>query len=358
MNKGQGIQPVITALNDLKENKYDILVDTQNPELKAVRDERGVMLQVPSPRHGGESRLFGINPIAHAHIATANDIPKRYYDRMKTEHPDLLIENINEWLMTMKNKTKLVRTLHGSVRAIMSNGYRPLDVDQLFEAALPTVQALDLETRSIALTERNFYWKVVHKEMTGEIKVGKVMRAGAMIKGSDVGCSKAVGAMWWEETICTNGWVVEKTIDKVHIGARSHVENGHGSTEFFSDETRTMQDQTFMSEFKDTIKSLFNRKRFDEKIDVFREAAGQPITADPTKVVELVQKRHSFTDDERGSVLSHLVKSGDLSKFGLAAAITRTAEDLKDYDRSTEFEEIGTQVVETAPSEWNKLANN
>jgi len=221
MNKGQGIQPVITALNDLKENKYDILVDTQNPELKAVRDERGVMLQVPSPRHGGESRLFGINPIAHAHIATANDIPKRYYDRMKTEHPDLLIENINEWLMTMKNKTKLVRTLHGSVRAIMSNGYRPLDVDQLFEAALPTVQALDLETRSIALTERNFYWKVVHKEMTGEIKVGKVMRAGAMIKGSDVGCSKAVGAMWWEETICTNGWVVEKTIDKVHIGART-----------------------------------------------------------------------------------------------------------------------------------------
>jgi hypothetical protein len=40
-----------------------------------------------------------------------------------------------------------------------------------------------------------------------------------------------------------------------------------------------------------------------------------------------------LSENESGLVLNHLIHSGDLSKFGMLNAVTRTAEDIESYDR-------------------------
>src|SRR5262249_40687809 len=79
------------------------------------------------------------------------------------------------------------------------------------------------------------------------------------------------------------------------------------------------------------------------------------LEGDPVKVVELTAKRFGMTEDEGKSVLRYLIQGGDLSRFGLFNAVTRTAEDLESYDRATEFERFGGEIVELKRNEWAEL---
>lgn len=45
-----------------------------------------------------------------------------------------------------------------------------------------------------------------------------------------------------------------------------------------------------------------------------------------------------------------------LSRFGLYNAITRLSQDVESYDRATELERIGAQVIELAKPDWKVLA--
>ena len=82
----------------------------------------------------------------------------------------------------------------------------------------------------------------------------------------------------------------------------------------------------------------------------------QPLSGNPVRAVEMLANRHCLTQDETGSVLRHLISAGDLSRFGLINAVTRASQDIPDYDRSTELERLGGQVMALAAGEWNELA--
>jgi hypothetical protein len=58
-----------------------------------------------------------------------------------------------------------------------------------------------------------------------------------------------------------------------------------------------------------------------------------------------VQSRFSLTNDEKGSVLRALVEGGDLSVWGLANAVTIVAQEAPTYDRSTDLEAVGGQLL-------------
>ena len=47
---------------------------------------------------------------------------------------------------------------------------------------------------------------------------------------------------------------------------------------------------------------------------------------------------------------------GDVYKRQLYNAVTRQSQDVEDYDRATELERIGAQVIELPKSEWRELA--
>jgi len=51
-----------------------------------------------------------------------------------------------------------------------------------------------------------------------------------------------------------------------------------------------------------------------------------------------------------------MAKPRTLNRFGLFNAVTRAAQDIESYDRATELERVGAQVIELERSEWRELA--
>jgi hypothetical protein len=82
--------------------------------------------------------------------------------------------------------------------------------------------------------------------------------------------------------------------------------------------------------------------------------------APAAQVVEVTAKRFNFTNDERQSVLENLIHGHngqpELTRYGLAQAVTRASHGIEDYERATEFETIGGQIIELPGSQWRTLA--
>jgi hypothetical protein len=54
-------------------------------------------------------------------------------------------------------------------------------------------------------------------------------------------------------------------------------------------------------------------------------------------------------------VLKHLIEGGDLTAWGLANAITRSAEDQADYDDATRLETLGGRMLTLPPAQYREL---
>src|SRR3970040_5988 len=80
--------------------------------------------------------VYGITNLARRQLADKLKIPFTYFERMRTEQPALLDRNVNTWLQT-DNERRMIRTLDGQVRAVLSDRYRRLDNFDLAENVLP-----------------------------------------------------------------------------------------------------------------------------------------------------------------------------------------------------------------------------
>lgn len=62
-------------------------------------------------------------------------------------------------------------------------------------------------------------------------------------------------------------------------------------------------------------------------------------------------------EGERKGILGRLIADADLTRYGLHSAITRYSQDeAVNYDRATELERIGGDVIELAANDWKALA--
>ena len=82
----------------------------------------------------------------------------------------------------------------------------------------------------------------------------------------------------------------------------------------------------------------------------------QRIEGDPVKAVEVVAKEFGYSNEERSGILQHLIMGGDLSAYGMLNAITRTSQDVEDYDRATELERDGSRILTLPASSWRAVA--
>jgi hypothetical protein len=56
-------------------------------------------------------------------------------------------------------------------------------------------------------------------------------------------------------------------------------------------------------------------------------------------------------------ILASLIRGGDLTQWGLVNAVTQTAHEVvTDYDRSTELEKIGGELLTWSAAQINTLA--
>jgi len=364
MKQGRSLEELAKEIIRQKDAKHDYVTSTDVMQMRYVigRQNAGMRLVVENDEH---PLNLGLKPMAHEQIAQHTKIPKLYYDRMLTEAPGLLASNVNTWFA--KNPAmRMVRTLDNDARAFLSNGYRRRDNSDFIEAALPPLLKLGVEVMSCEVTESRLYLKVVDHRIKKDIPTGKSLGDGShtffdtaspalVLSNSEVGLGALVCQTSIYTHMCTNLAVfAERSMRKYHIGAR--VDIGEETYKLLSDETLALTDQAFWAQITDVVKAAFDQAQFDAICEKIGEASQNKIEGDPVKVIELAQKKFQLTDGERGSILSHLIKGGDLTQYGLHAAVTRAAEDLPSYDRASQFEQLGGKIIELKPGEWREFA--
>ena len=103
--------------------KKDLLVPLPRTHHRTAEDGE-CALEIEEP--AGVQR-YGITPLARRQLAEKLKIPYAYFERMRTEQPELLDRNVNAWLEQEEGERQLLRTLDGKVRAVLSERYRRLD---------------------------------------------------------------------------------------------------------------------------------------------------------------------------------------------------------------------------------------
>jgi hypothetical protein len=132
--------------------KKDLLAPLPRTHHPTAEDgERALEIEEPDG-----VRRYGITPLARRQLAEKLKIPYAYFERMRTEQPELL--DRNAWLEREEGERQLLRTLDGKVRAVLSERYRRLDNYDLLEHVLPTLQHmpdLDFEPHGKRLQGQN-----------------------------------------------------------------------------------------------------------------------------------------------------------------------------------------------------------
>lgn len=284
-------------------------------------------------------------------------IPAKYADKMRVELPELWKLNADQWLQRANGDKRLVRTLDGNVRALLSDSYKRIDNYEVADTALSVLRDVPgLRVVSTAITESRLYIKAVSSEVKGEVvsrRVGDMVEAGVMISNSEVGLGAVSIKPFAHFLVCTNGMVRDKSsLRAAHVG-RKRDESLEG---LLSDQTKRLEDAAVLSKVKDVIQSAFDLANFQRWLNTMSEQSGQMIQGDPVKALEVLGTTFGVSKDEQSSIMRHLIMGGDLSRYGLTNAVTRTAEDVGSYDRATELETIGGRIVDLAASDWRTIA--
>ena len=358
MKYGMSLMDFAKELTRQAEAKKDYLVDTRSMTFDYGTD--GAMLSINNNQNNS-TMIFGVNDIAHSQIGTALNIPAKYYDKMRRENPELLSQNVNSWFQK-DPKMRMIRTMvydndnKRVVRAYLSKQFNPtLDNFPIAQTVLPILADIpDVRIESCNVTERSMYIKVVNPRLTAEVVPGDIVQSGIIISNSEVGMGSVEVQPLIYRLVCSNGMVVNDAATK-----RRHVGRGNVAGEDFSlysDETMRLDTQAFMAKVRDTVKAIAEQTRFDRVVDMMRQAKDAKIvTANIPAMVELTGTDFGFTKQEGTGILDHLIRGGDLSLYGMANAVTRFAQDVESYDRSTELESIGYDILGMSPTKWNKL---
>ncbi len=363
---GSTIQGLLKEVERQTEVRKDYLAETNGLVMRPIIS---VVPAGETPKRDVEIAMTGngvirANNLAHRQIGEHIGVPAKYYDRMRQEAPELLSQNVNHWFQAQNSK-RLVRCLDGGMRAFLSNGYRALENFDLIEAAVPTLIEQKMEIISCELTETRLYIKAVDMRCVRKIEGRRVIDGRMVdydsvspvctISNSEVG----MGALSIETGMFTHACknmalFREKTLRKYHVGARHELTAG--VQELLSSRTRALTDAAVWSQVKDVVSAAFDPARFEASLKPVEAMQADKIVGDPVKAVETAAKRFGFGEGERAMILRNLIDGANMTRYGLFNAVTRTAEDLADYDRATDFERTGGDIIELGRSEWRQIA--
>jgi hypothetical protein len=364
MKTGRTLVELAQEIERRANAKKDLVTSTVNLQMTDIGLGR-VGLAI-----GDKVRLNDITPIAHGQIAEHTEIPKKYYDKMLGEAPDLLTNNVNRWFAKYP-AGRMVRCLDNKARAFLSDKFRiDMENEDFAQAVLPVLAELKLDIMSCDITDRRLYIKAVDQRVSRELaktgaKLGdgghtivRVVAPAITISNSEVGdgALSVQGGVY--DRWCSNlGSFGERSMRQAHVGGRHSVAEGELYA-MLSDKSKRLDTAALWSKVADVVRGVFDLAKFNALVDKIEGSQAEKIeTTDVVKVVENVNKQLGFNETEGKSVLKHLIEGGDLSRFGVYNAVTRMAQDdIVDYDRATQLERIGAKVIELPRDQWKKLA--
>jgi hypothetical protein len=354
------IQEFAAEIARRAETKKDFIANTKNAEVVATGEDINL--------HVGDMK-FGVNKIGHAQLAEVTRIPKPYYDKMLAEEPRLLADNVNTWFT--KNATKqLFRTQDGKLRALRSDKFRTdMEYEDMAASLLPVLLDIDVEVMSCQVTDTRMYIKCVDKKVTRELaaiggkfgdgkhNIVRCLSPAITISDSEVGYGGANVLTGLYDGFCSNlATFSERSVRKYHVGARHELVSEAHYT-MLTDDTKRKTQVASMAQLVDVTRAAFDRVQFEALAAKVEGTQADRIESDDlVKVVEMAGKHFGLNEAEGKSVLKQLASGGDLSRFGLYNAITAASQTVEDYDRATDLERIGAQVIELPANQWERIA--
>lgn len=365
MKQGKNIHELAQKLQHIAETKRDFVAPTSHLYMDDNARIHLGGLENASPDHQG----FDLTRWAAHQVAAWGGIPSQYFDKLMEQNREVLSRNVNH-AITFSNRARigvagiapsqgerrLIRTIDGTARAFLSSRYRILDSSDLVSTVLPVAIDNGLEIASCDLTETRLYLKLTSPRLQAEVKKGDVVQYGIVVSTSDVGSGAARVEPFILRLVCLNGMIApDSSIRKFHIGRDMEAESVR---EILSDATKQADDNIFWAKVRDVFLHSLKTEVFESLVDRLRVAAGEPIKSpDLNRVVELTSRAVGVTGDAmKGSILNHLARGGDLSRWGLVNAFTAAANDSDNYEVATSLERAGGVILDLAPAEWTRIA--
>jgi hypothetical protein len=347
------LEETLAAIVAEDARKIDLVADSRSISFEAESTST-ILVDLPD----GQGGAFDLN--AHALGQVANDvgIPKRYFDRMRADAPDLFRENVHHWLRNEPER-RLIRGLRPTEgesdpvgRAWLSDRYRRLDNIEIARTLLPEFESLDTEVvfHNAAVTEQRLYLRATFPAMEAEVKVGEPIRWGVELRNSEVGAGAFAINAFVLTLVCTNGMVASRELSARHVGRRLDEEG------IFAAETLAADDSAFWLAARDTLRAAISEARFEEVVARLRETTTGEKVARPIAASEMLAQRFSLSEEEREAVLLAFASSGDMSQWGMLSAVTNAAQGRESFDRRVEMEEIGWSIATLPGREWSALA--
>lgn len=340
MKQGKSLAELGRELQRQRLNRQDFLANTRSLEMET--DSYGSTLQLSLD---DKPLSFTVGETAHQQIAARLNIPFRYYKKMQEEAPDLLDQNVNTWF-SKNPERRMIRVLDGNVRAFLSDRYRRLDNLELCAAVLPVINEMKNSViESCEVTPTHLYLKVVNRRLKAEVRVGDVVQAGFVVSNSEVGLGSLRIEPLVFRLVCKNGLICKDLAQKkYHVGRQVNASDD-SAYELYSEETLAQDDKTFFLKVQDIVRSAVDEARFMLTVDKLREATQIPLKHDPVKSVELLADKFQLTENERGDILRQLFMGADNSRYGLVNAVTAASKIAKTYERATDLERIGGEIL-------------
>jgi len=308
----------------------------------------------------GHGEVFGLTTHALTQVAGRLKIPMTYVKRLKAEMPDFLCETVNTHFRRQPEE-RMVRTLDGRARAFLSSSYRVLDNDVVLGTALSVLseRTEEIDIKSCEVTSNKLYLQVVFPGIQGEVAVGEAVSAAILLKNSEIGD----GAVWLRPMIhtlvCSNGMTVGRGLGGWHSGGRQKGKevDVFGEVKYASDTQQSMN-KTFLLKLRDALRHAMDQGAFARVCARMSVADQLPIVAQPPAMVETARQQLGLTEPESNDVLTHLIRGGNLSQWGFTSAITRASNDVKNYDRAVELQELAGRVIEMPARSWVEISHS
>jgi hypothetical protein len=220
-----------------------------------------------------------------------------------------------------------------------------LDNLELCAAVLPIIKDMKgAVIESCEITDTHMYLKVINRRMKAEVTVGDAVQAGFVITNSEVGLGNLTVEPMIFRLVCKNGMIVKDYSQKKrHVGRQ--VENYDTAYELYSDETLAQDDKAFFMKVADTVRCAVDESRFMLTVGKMQEAMQIPLEHQPMQEVQLLADSFNLTENEQGDIFRQLFLSGDNTRYGLLNAVTAASQNVADYERATELEHIGGEIL-------------
>lgn len=347
--QGRTLEQLVGEISRQKDAKQDFVTDTRKMSVDIDTAEAGRTLSLNT-----DLGSYPVNNHAAKQIASRLDIPTKHFERMQHNYPDVLETTVNR-IFQEEPQNRMVRTLDNTARAFLSDRYKRIDNYGVLGTALEAIaDQSEMQIASSEVTENKMYLKAVFPKLEGAVRVGDPVQSGVIIKNSEVGSGGVVVQPFIYRLWCTNGM---SSMDKGRKYSRSHLGSQVDSGVMYQADTLAADTEAVMLSMRDHIRTVASPEAFAKLLAEMQATTERTVSgANIPAAVEALAETLKLTDSEQNNVLGSFLENKDFTQWGMLNAVTDASKLADNYTRATEMEELGGQVLDLNPAQWQRIA--